>query len=95
MQPIIDDQRLKPILDKVIASERLSFDDGVLLYTAGSAPDGFWSDLHGSIPLAIGGTYTPIVGNFIGSYTDDASTLPLSRCEIPSRRARSSRCTRS
>lgn len=32
MQPIIDDQRLKPILDKVIAGERLSFEDGVRLY---------------------------------------------------------------
>lgn len=52
-------------------AQAIAADDGVLLYTPGSAPDGFWSDLHGSIPLAIGGTYTPIVGNFIGSYTDD------------------------
>ncbi len=32
MQPIIDDQRLAPILEKVIAGDRLSFDDGVALY---------------------------------------------------------------
>jgi aminodeoxyfutalosine synthase len=32
MQPIIDDQRLRPILDKVQAGERLSFDDGLVLY---------------------------------------------------------------
>src|SRR4051794_41404191 len=36
MQPIIDDQRLKPILEKVEAGQRLSFDDGVTLY---STPD--------------------------------------------------------
>lgn len=30
--PIIDDQRLKPILAKVEAGERLSYDDGVTLY---------------------------------------------------------------
>ena len=36
MQPIIDDQRLKPILEKVEAGQRLSFDDGVTLY---SSPD--------------------------------------------------------
>ena len=29
---IIDDARLKPIADKVMAGERLSFDDGILLY---------------------------------------------------------------
>jgi aminodeoxyfutalosine synthase len=33
MQPIIDDPRLLPVLDKVKAGERLSFDDGVLLFT--------------------------------------------------------------
>jgi hypothetical protein len=33
MQPIIDDQRLMPIVDKVHAGERLSFDDGFLLYS--------------------------------------------------------------
>ncbi len=32
MQPIIDDQSLKPILEKVQAGQRLSFDDGVRLY---------------------------------------------------------------
>jgi aminodeoxyfutalosine synthase len=32
MQPVIDDARLKPILDKVQSGERLSFDDGVALY---------------------------------------------------------------
>jgi aminodeoxyfutalosine synthase len=32
MQPIFDDQRLKTILDKVQAGERLSFDDGLALY---------------------------------------------------------------
>jgi aminodeoxyfutalosine synthase len=32
MQPIIDDQRLKPILDKVEAGQRLSFEDGITLY---------------------------------------------------------------
>ncbi len=32
MQPIIDDQRLKPILEKVQAGVRLSFEDGVALY---------------------------------------------------------------
>ena len=32
MDPIIDDQRLKPILDKVRAGVRLSFEDGVALY---------------------------------------------------------------
>src|SRR5262245_15478003 len=32
MQPIIDDARLKPILDKVEAGVRLSFEDGVTLY---------------------------------------------------------------
>ena len=31
-QPILDDQHLRPVLDKVLAGERLSFDDGVLLY---------------------------------------------------------------
>src|SRR5574341_2456567 len=32
MQPIIDDSRLLPILEKVRASARLSFEDGVSLY---------------------------------------------------------------
>jgi aminodeoxyfutalosine synthase len=32
MQPIIEDQRLSPILEKVRECERLSFEDGVLLY---------------------------------------------------------------
>src|SRR5258708_16017931 len=32
MQTIIEDSRLKPILDKVVAQERLSSDDGVTLY---------------------------------------------------------------
>jgi aminodeoxyfutalosine synthase len=32
MQPIIDDQRLKPILAKVEAGQRLNFEDGVTLY---------------------------------------------------------------
>jgi aminodeoxyfutalosine synthase len=32
MQPVIDDPRLKPILDKVERGERLSFDDGVTMY---------------------------------------------------------------
>ena len=32
MEPIIDDVRLKPILEKVQAGERLSFEDGVALY---------------------------------------------------------------
>jgi aminodeoxyfutalosine synthase len=55
MQPIIDDQRLKPILDKVIAGERLSFDDGVLLYrspdilTAGYMANMVRERLHGNI----------------------------------------------
>lgn len=31
-EPIIDDARLKPIADKVRAGERLSFDDGVMLF---------------------------------------------------------------
>ena len=31
-QPILDDQRLRPVLDKVLGAARLSFDDGVLLY---------------------------------------------------------------
>ncbi|HYZ83910.1 MAG TPA: aminofutalosine synthase MqnE [Bryobacteraceae bacterium] len=31
-QPMIEDSRLKPILDKVLASERLTFDDGLKLY---------------------------------------------------------------
>jgi aminodeoxyfutalosine synthase len=31
-QPTLDDQHLRPILGKVLAGERLSFDDGVLLY---------------------------------------------------------------
>ena len=32
MTPKIDDSRLRPILDKVVAGERLSFDDGIALY---------------------------------------------------------------
>jgi aminodeoxyfutalosine synthase len=32
MKPVIDDSRLKPILDKVEQGERLSFDDGVTMY---------------------------------------------------------------
>jgi aminodeoxyfutalosine synthase len=32
MQPLIDDRRLLPIRDKVIAGERLSFEDGMALY---------------------------------------------------------------
>ncbi|MEO8126692.1 MAG: aminofutalosine synthase MqnE [Bryobacteraceae bacterium] len=32
MEPVIDDQRLKPILEKVQRGERLSFDDGVTMY---------------------------------------------------------------
>jgi aminodeoxyfutalosine synthase len=32
LQPIIDDPRLKPILDKVHARERLTFEDGVAMY---------------------------------------------------------------
>src|SRR5690348_4434980 len=32
MQPFIEDQRLRPILEKVEAGARLSFDDGVALY---------------------------------------------------------------
>ncbi|MBL8230746.1 MAG: aminofutalosine synthase MqnE [Bryobacterales bacterium] len=32
MEPIIDDRRLLPVLDKVKAGERLSFEDGVTLY---------------------------------------------------------------
>ena len=32
LQPIIDDPRLKTILSKVEAGERLSFDDGIALY---------------------------------------------------------------
>ncbi|HEX6546698.1 MAG TPA: aminofutalosine synthase MqnE [Bryobacteraceae bacterium] len=32
MQPIIDDSRLKPIYEKVLAGQRLSFDDGLTLY---------------------------------------------------------------
>lgn len=34
MQPIIDDQRLHPIFEKVQRGERLSFDDGVTLYAS-------------------------------------------------------------
>ena len=32
MEPVIDDQRLKPILEKVERGERLSFQDGVTMY---------------------------------------------------------------
>jgi aminodeoxyfutalosine synthase len=32
MPPIIEDSRLKPIYEKVLAGERLSFDDGMTLY---------------------------------------------------------------
>jgi aminodeoxyfutalosine synthase len=32
MQPTIDDSRLKPILDKVVAGKRLDFEDGLTLY---------------------------------------------------------------
>ena len=32
MKPVIDDQRLKPILEKVERGERLSFQDGVTMY---------------------------------------------------------------
>ncbi|MDX2149426.1 MAG: aminofutalosine synthase MqnE [Bryobacteraceae bacterium] len=35
LAPIIDDSRLKPILEKVQAGERLSYDDGLLLYQTG------------------------------------------------------------
>ena len=35
LQPIIDDSRLIPILEKVQRSERLSFEDGVTLYRSG------------------------------------------------------------
>ncbi len=35
LAPIIDDSRLKPILEKVEAGERLSFDDGLTLYRTG------------------------------------------------------------
>src|SRR5438067_10133679 len=32
MEPVFDDRRLLPIRDKVLAGERLSFDDGLALY---------------------------------------------------------------
>ena len=32
MQPIIEDARLKPIAEKVLAGERLDFEDGITLY---------------------------------------------------------------
>src|SRR3569833_245700 len=32
MQPVFEDRRLQPVLDKVLAGERLTFDDGVALY---------------------------------------------------------------
>src|SRR5713226_10752565 len=32
VEPIIDDARLRPIADKVLAGERLDFDDGIALY---------------------------------------------------------------
>src|SRR5215203_2044657 len=35
LQPIIDDSRLNPILDKVQRGERLSFEDGVTMYRSG------------------------------------------------------------
>jgi aminodeoxyfutalosine synthase len=55
MQPIIDDQRLKPILEKVQAGQRLSFEDGVTLYrspdllTAGYMANLVRERLHGSV----------------------------------------------
>ncbi len=35
MQPYFDDPRLRPIADKVLAGERLSYDDGLVLYRSG------------------------------------------------------------
>ena len=35
LQPIIDDSRLNPILEKVQRGERLSFEDGVTMYRSG------------------------------------------------------------
>jgi aminodeoxyfutalosine synthase len=55
MQPIIDDARLKPILKKVQAGERLSFEDGVLLYrspdllTVGYLANLVRERLHGNV----------------------------------------------
>jgi aminodeoxyfutalosine synthase len=55
MQPIIDDLRLKPILDKVQAGERLSHEDGVTLYrspdilTLGYAANLVRERLHGNV----------------------------------------------
>jgi len=54
MQPIIEDQRLRPILEKVEAGTRLSYDDGVALYrTADILALGYMANLvrerlHGS-----------------------------------------------
>jgi aminodeoxyfutalosine synthase len=55
MQPIIDDARLKPILEKARAGERLSFEDGVLLYrspdilTVGYMANVVRERLHGNV----------------------------------------------
>ena len=55
MQPIIDDQRLRPVLDKVLAGERLTFEDGVLLYrspdilTVGYMANIVRERLHGNV----------------------------------------------
>ncbi len=55
MQPIIDDSRLRPILDKVQAGERLSMDDGLALYrspdilTVGYMANIVRERLHGSV----------------------------------------------
>src|SRR3990172_2902692 len=54
---IIDDSRLKPIADKVLAGERLSFDDGILLYrTADLLAVGWLANhvrekRHGNVPF--------------------------------------------
>lgn len=55
MQLIIDDKRLEPILDKVQAGERLSFDDGVTLYrtpdllTVGYMANQVRERMHGNV----------------------------------------------
>ncbi len=55
LQPIIDDTRLVPIFDKVLAGERLSYDDGLLLFrTADLLAVGYLANLvrerlHGNI----------------------------------------------